>query len=57
MDITPQLSDDELQQACTEYLQRREAEADPYAGYQGWLHITPEIVDRIMAAQDPEEPV
>ena len=55
MDTTPQLSHDELQQACAEYIQRREAAADPYAGYQGWLHITPEIVDRIMDAQDEDQ--
>ncbi len=52
MDITPELSNDELAQACAEYIQRRTAENDPYAGYTGYLHITPEIVDRIMAAQD-----
>jgi hypothetical protein len=54
---TDHLTADELRAACAEYQARRlEAAQNRYPNWTGRLHITPEIVDRILESDQEPQP-
>lgn len=54
---TDHLTADELRRACAEYQARKlEAAANRYPGWTGTMHITPEIVDRILESDWEDQP-